>query len=242
MTDNMTGYVLGQSGKNEATRYKKAEKIIAIIEEHKPLTGTEVLEVGTGAGYIAHAISRHAKRVDSVDIVDDRKITEGYKQTIVPDETLPFPDKSFDVVITNHVLEHVPNQQKHMSEMRRVLKDDGLIYLASPNKWWLTDPHYKLPFISWLPRPVSGLYLRLVKQRKWDIYSVSLLRLNKLARANGLMVNDQTWTILRSPAKYHMKLPVIITTVARLTPRPIARLLSAIMPTHLKILTPSELV
>jgi SAM-dependent methyltransferase len=238
MADDMTGYVLGQSGKNEAARYKKADKIIAVIEEYQPLKGKEVLEVGTGAGYIAHAISRCAKRVESVDIVDDRKITEGYSQTVVPDETLPFPDKSFDVVITNHVLEHVPNQQKHIAEMRRVLKDDGLIYLASPNKWWLTDPHYKLPFISWLPRPVAGLCLRIVRHRKWDIYSVSLPRLNKLADTNGLVVNDRTWDILRTPAKYHMKLPVGITMVARLTPRPIARLLSAIMPTHLKLLVP----
>lgn len=236
----MTGYILGSSGKNEATRYRKAEKIIAIIEEHKPLAGTNVLEVGTGAGYIAHALSQKAKAVQSVDIVDDRKVTAGYHQTIVPDETLPFADKSFDVVITNHVLEHVPDQQKHISEMRRVLKDDGLIYLASPNKWWLTDPHYKLPFISWLPRPLAGLYLHVAKHRKWDIYSVSLRRLNQLAAANGLAVQDQTWQILRNPAKYNMKVPKPVTLTARLLPDFIARHLSAIMPTHLKVLTPAS--
>jgi SAM-dependent methyltransferase len=240
MSDDMTGYVLGQSGKSAATRYRKAEKIIAIIEENKLLRGTHVLEVGTGAGYIAHALSQKAGAVESVDIVDDRKVTEGYNQTIVPDETLPFPDKTFDIVITNHVLEHVPDQQKHLSEMRRVLKDDGLIYLASPNKWWLTDPHYKLPFISWLPRPVAGWYLRITKHRKWDIYSVSLRRLNKLAAANGLEVRDRTWLLLRSPERYHMKVPKVITVAARLTPSPIARLLSAIMPTHLKLLVPKN--
>ena len=71
---------------------------------------------------------------------------------MVTDENIPFPDGTFDVVITNQVLEHVPDAGLHLREIRRVLPDDGVVYLATPNKWWLTDPHYKMPFISWLPR------------------------------------------------------------------------------------------
>lgn len=235
-TTEPKGYVLGTSGKNKDVRYRKAAKIISILNEHGGLTGKRVFEIGTGAGYIAHALSEHAKSVDSVDIVDDRKVTTGFNQKIVTDERLPYKDNQFDIVITNHVLEHVPDQERHMAEMARVLKKGGIIYLASPNKWWLTDPHYKLPFISWLPRPVAGKYLSLAKGRKWDIYSVSLRRLHKLANDEELRVEDKSWDIITQPARYGVKGPKIVAKAAKRTPQPVVRALLHAVPTHLKIL------
>ncbi len=38
---------------------------------------------------------------------------------------LPFPDESFDVIFCNHVLEHIPNDQKAMMELYRVMKKGG---------------------------------------------------------------------------------------------------------------------
>lgn len=234
------GYKLGEKAKDKAGRLKKAEKIVNVIDKHKKLKGKRVLDIGTGAGYISHVLSRHAKKVDSVDIVDDRLIKDGYTQTLVSDETLPFKDKTFDVVVTNHVLEHVPDQTRHLREIRRVLKDDGLVYLASPNKWWLTDPHYNLPFISWLPRSASDKYLKLVKNRKWDIYSVSLSRLYRLAAQEGFNVTDKVWDVILEPKEYNMNIPKLITSVAKNTPPVVSRLLIHVVPTHVKILTPKN--
>lgn len=234
----MEGYKLGKNAKAKQERYKKARKITRTIKPYKQLADSKVLEVGTGAGYIAHAFSKEAKSVDSVDINDDRLIKTGYTQTIVQDETLPFKDKSFDVVITNHVLEHVPDQVKHLSEIRRVIKDDGIVYLASPNKWWLTDPHYKLPFISWLPRPLAGYYLRITMGRKWDIYSVSLRKLIWLAHQAGFDVSDKVWDVLSEPDQYNTNLPKGVSVLIRWTPKFISNRLLHITPTHIKILTP----
>jgi ubiquinone/menaquinone biosynthesis C-methylase UbiE len=47
---------------------------------------------------------------------------------------LPFADDSFDVVLSNHVIEHVEDQGEHLKELRRVLREDGICYLATPNK------------------------------------------------------------------------------------------------------------
>jgi SAM-dependent methyltransferase len=65
------------------------------------------------------------------------KFTEGYsgyaKDTINLDVTaLKFPDNSFDILICNHVLEHVPEDRKAMSEVRRVLKPGGFAILQVP--------------------------------------------------------------------------------------------------------------
>lgn len=73
-------------------------------------------------------------------------------------EALAFPDKSFDVITLFDVLEHIPDMHGFMSEVRRVLKRDGLLVLQSPNidsamanltksKWsWLTPPDHLYHF------------------------------------------------------------------------------------------------
>jgi SAM-dependent methyltransferase len=155
------------------SRVRKANKIQALVETKKDLSRSRVLDIGTGSGQIAHELSKKAKKVISVDLVDERKEKRGYEFLTVKDEVLPFKDHSFDVVITNHVVEHTPKQKTHLSEIMRVLKPNGVIYLATPNKYWLTDPHYKLPFISWLPRSLSQKYLHATQKNQWDIYPLS---------------------------------------------------------------------
>jgi SAM-dependent methyltransferase len=45
---------------------------------------------------------------------------------------IPYPDETFDVVLCNHVLEHVPDDRRAMRELRRVLKRDGIALLQAP--------------------------------------------------------------------------------------------------------------
>jgi len=64
---------------------------------------------------------------------------------------LPFPDKSFDVVYSNAVIEHVgnyENQRKMASEIMRVGKS---WFVATPNRWYPFEFHLRLPFVTWLP-------------------------------------------------------------------------------------------
>ncbi len=46
-------------------------------------------------------------------------------------QALPFPDRSFDAVLANHMLYHVPGVDKALSEIARVLRDDGILYAAT---------------------------------------------------------------------------------------------------------------
>lgn len=45
---------------------------------------------------------------------------------------IPYPDKTFDLMLCNHVLEHVPDDRRAMRELRRVLKDNGVALLQAP--------------------------------------------------------------------------------------------------------------
>ncbi|MEX2178823.1 MAG: class I SAM-dependent methyltransferase [Gemmatimonadaceae bacterium] len=117
-------------------RVEKALMIDAVLTAHfgGPVRGRRVLDIGCGNG----DISQHfvpANEVHGVD-VDDRRRPEnaGFAFDRVTSERLPFGDGFFDVVISNHVIEHVVDQPLHLSEMRRVLRADGCVYLATPNR------------------------------------------------------------------------------------------------------------
>jgi ubiquinone/menaquinone biosynthesis C-methylase UbiE len=58
---------------------------------------------------------------------------------------LPFADNTFDYVIANQVLEHVPRFQTCIDEFHRVLKWDGYLIFSSPVIW----PEHRVPFDIW---------------------------------------------------------------------------------------------
>jgi ubiquinone/menaquinone biosynthesis C-methylase UbiE len=70
--------------------------------------------------------------VEVVDVCDIRLERGGYRFSLAADTKLPFEDASFDVVLSNHVIEHVRDDAAHISEIRRVLRDGGVGYLAVP--------------------------------------------------------------------------------------------------------------
>lgn len=167
------------------SRAAKARKI-EILLDLAPAGRLRLLEVGTGSGGIAHYFGTHPKLdcdVDAVDVQDTRQIFDGYRFTRVDGTDLPFPDAHFDVVISNHVIEHVgdaASQLKHLREINRVLKLSGVGYLAVPNRWMLTEPHYRLKFLSWWPHRWRTPYLRL--WRKGEFYDCEPLEMRQMER------------------------------------------------------------
>jgi ubiquinone/menaquinone biosynthesis C-methylase UbiE len=162
-----------------SSRRPKAEKILHLLELSPRDVPWRVLEVGTGSGGIAHFLGTHPLtrcEVTSVDVVDLRMVQDGYAWHRVEGTALPFADKSFDVVITNHVIEHVgerADQLHHLCECHRVLAPSGRGYLAVPNRWGVMEPHFKLPFLSWLPSAWRSPYVRAMQ--KGEVYDCELL-------------------------------------------------------------------
>jgi SAM-dependent methyltransferase len=224
-----------------ASRRLKGEKIERLLGLD-PARVHEILEVGTGSGGIAHyfavqSIMRCA--VHSVDVTDTRLVTGGYAFKRVDSTTLPFPDQRFDVVLTNHVIEHVGDrsaQAAHLAEIRRVLRPGGLVYLAVPNRWMLVEPHYRLAFLSWLPHAWRTPWLRLWnKGTFYDCEPLQLGEVESLARGAGFHPVNISTAAFRTTLAIEGNRGLLMRMVAAL-PDGVVDRLRRISPTHIYVL------
>ena len=99
-----------------------------------------VLEIGPGKGELLHHLTQNGIDIQAVEINESyiaaaRSLSSDLRLTQISDTTLPFVDESFDVVLSLDVLEHIPDTDSHLTEVRRVLKPKGRYLLQSPNKW-----------------------------------------------------------------------------------------------------------
>jgi SAM-dependent methyltransferase len=119
-------------------RYHFAAKLIA---------GRKVLDVACGAGYGSALLARHATRVVGADIAAEAIAHARERYAAVPNlefcaadcAALPFPDASFNAVVSFETIEHIRAQESFLDEVRRVLDPEGLFIVSSPNKLEYSD-------------------------------------------------------------------------------------------------------
>lgn len=223
------------------TREAKGRKIARVLGL-PPREGRRLLEVGTGAGGIAHYFATLYSPpfdVDAVDVTDNRQVTEGYRFQCVSGTALPYADETFDVVVTNHVIEHVGDraaQLHHLQEIHRVMRGDGKVYLAVPNRWMLVEPHYRLAFLSWLPRSWRTPYLRASgRGTVYDCEPLQRFEVEALAHEAGFKARNATIGALRALVAIEPNVSLAARLVARLPDRWL-RSLERIIPTHIYLL------
>lgn len=102
-----------------------------------------ILEVGTGRGDLwaenAHRIPENWQMTLtdlSAGMIEDNKahlgkLSERMTYNVVNAIDIPYPDNSFDAVLANYMLYHVPDREQTFNEIRRVLKPDGVLFAAT---------------------------------------------------------------------------------------------------------------
>ncbi len=81
--------------------------------------------------------------------------------------TLPYPDKSFDVVFSNSVIEHLGERERQAAFAQEARRVGQSYYVQTPNRWFPIEPHYVAPFIHWLPRGWQRRLVRWVTPWGW---------------------------------------------------------------------------
>ena len=101
-----------------------------------------VLDIGCGTGYGIHELSATALDTVGIDIWINGlrfcNINYGSKTSFLASSgnSLPFRDNSFDLVFSFQVIEHIPTNSviSYLQEIKRVLKDNGVLIVTTPNR------------------------------------------------------------------------------------------------------------
>ena len=108
-----------------------------------------VLDVASGEGYGTNILASQAKSVIGVDVAADavehassKYASDNLSFRLGPAQELPIESQSIDVVVSFETLEHIEGQHKFLSEIKRVLKPNGLLIMSTPDKnVFMADDH-----------------------------------------------------------------------------------------------------
>ncbi len=115
--------------------YENRRVILSLL----PRTAIKVLDCGCSGGQLSMAVAERtgASEVWGIDIHDEALDTASQKGIIVRHADLnmkmPLPDNTFDLVISNQLIEHLTDTDTFLSEVTRVLTPQGVAIISAPN-------------------------------------------------------------------------------------------------------------
>jgi SAM-dependent methyltransferase len=158
----------------------------------------KILDVGCGTNKYPHAVGIDYNPRTDADVIHDLGVLP-----------YPFQNDEFDLIVSRHVIEHVPDVMAFVSELHRITKAGGRIQLVTPhysNPDWPTDPTHRNHFNSY------SFNCFMQDRRLFPFYTDVELKpvrtyvsLANLWRALGLefIVNlDQRWPAFRFTRKF----------------------------------------
>ena len=148
-----------------------------------------VLELATGTGLIAKNVVNAAAHIEATD-ASAEMITEAKRDnrsaklhfSVQDMFCLPYADKSFDVVIVSNALHVVPHPEKALAEIRRVLKDDGVLiaptftHAGNSFSGKVKAFFMKLAGFPLHSRWTSKEYLSFLRQNGWTVRKSAVLK------------------------------------------------------------------
>ena len=148
-----------------------------------------VLELATGTGLIAKHIVNAAAHIEATDasvgmIAEAKRDNQSAKLHFSVQDMfrLPYADKSFDVVIVSNALHIVPQPEKALAEIHRVLRDDGVLiaptFTHAENSFFGNSKAFflKLAGFPLHSRWTSEEYLCFLQQNGWTVRKSNVLK------------------------------------------------------------------
>ena len=163
--------------RKDAAAYERLFELLRPVVRRKT-----VLELATGTGLIAKHIVNAAAHIEATD-ASAEMITEAKRDnhsaklhfSVQDMFRLPYANQSFDVVIVSNALHIVPQPEKALAEIRRVLKDDGVLiaptftHAGNSFSGKVRAFFMKLAGFPLHSRWTSEEYLRFLRQNGWAV-------------------------------------------------------------------------
>ncbi len=203
----------------------QGERLDQLSRVAGPLPGLRLLDLGAGMGGFAVAAALRGARVTvseyNLAYCSIIRLRAARHQLALPifnaaGEHLPFERESFDTVVCWDVIEHVRDPRAVLAEIARVLRPGGTALITVINRRAWIDPHYHMPGINWLPRPLaeaiiaqrgrskSGSAFRDM-QRLSEMHYFDYAEFGRLAGSYGFAVRDLREELLRTGRLYSPK-------------------------------------
>jgi len=169
------GYVV--IGRSSGAEFKIPELVAEFVADYG-LERAKTLEVGAGSGQLQDLVADYT----GLDIAPSAA-RYFHKPFVAASATnLPFEDSSFEALWTVWTLEHIPNPERALEEMRRVVKDGGHMLIAPA--WicasWMAEGYEVRPYSDFDWRGKLGKASLLVRQQRtlisWGLMSTRVLR------------------------------------------------------------------
>ena len=127
-----------QAGKEERGNLQTNLEFLAQTDLLRP--EDRILEIGCGIGTVVNKLSGKGHDIAGIDISGEaieygRKKYGDIRMEVQAAETLPYEDESFEVVLSFDLFEHIAAIDKHISEVRRVLRPGGYYLFQTPNRY-----------------------------------------------------------------------------------------------------------
>ncbi|GIU66639.1 methyltransferase domain-containing protein [Candidatus Phycosocius spiralis] len=128
-------YIPTEQGQIRLEHYHRYAAVLDVVKEKS------ILDIACGGGYGSFLMADFARLVIGMDMSDDavHHAASNYHKPnlkfVQGSAThLAFLDNSFDVIVSFETIEHLAEQQEMLSEMRRVLRPDGILIISLPNR------------------------------------------------------------------------------------------------------------
>ena len=170
--------------RKDGAAYGEMYALIQPIVRHKT-----VLELATGTGLIAKHIVNAAAHIEATDasaemILEAKRDNRSAKLHFSVQDMfrLPYANQSFDVVIVSNALHIVPQPEKALQEIKRVLKDDGVLiaptftHAGNSFSGKVKAFFMKLAGFPLHSRWTSEEYLRFLSQNGWTVRKSVVLK------------------------------------------------------------------
>ena len=169
--------------RKDRAAYDEMYELIRPVVRHKT-----VLELATGTGLIAKHIVNAAAHIEATDasaeMITEAKRTRSAKLHFSVQDMfrLPYANQSFNVVIVSNALHIVPQPEKALAEIRRVLKDDGVLIAPTfTHAGSSFSGKVRAFFMKRVGFPLhskwtSAEYLRFLSQNGWTVRKSAVLK------------------------------------------------------------------